>query len=719
LYELLTGRPPFRADTPLQTLKQVVEAEPARPRLLNAAVPRDLETVCLKCLRKAPQERYPLAAGLADDLRRFVQGAPVHARSIGALGRGWRWCRRKPALAALSAVLVLAVLGGLAGILFEWRRAEVARRDVVAGDAQIRQLLAELVQASPVEPTMAYSLGLPRIEPLLKAESHCRQLLEKDPANTPIRIVLTNVDGRLGRLYFQRGSLAKAHRFFADARMLWQSLPDTVHNSESRDWLATTTYWLAYSAMYPGFYDTSEAVRLHQSADALWQELAEEQPGNLSIIGKLTRNLLGTLHAVGGQVARQTPRRNLQEDEPFLERLVHDDPANRVLRKRLAFKHLLLGDLCHQDGIHDEARRHWHDAYNHYHILAETRGDDLSVNLMMAICCSRLIEGKAQDPYYVKVVPLLERTGAYLAELDLQHPGSDWLCEAQLESSCCLAICHSNAGREALAEETCRSHVQPLVVKLIERQADLEHTLKSVQVLSRLASRLWQAKLNAAGLPIARQAAALNSSYAGFPTRDLGFTVALAANAGNLSTTLKHLGDLSAALQQAELARRLYEQAAGADPDTVHWPVALSTAWSNIGKVRWDLGQADLALDAFRESTRIQRQVFEADSSSAYHRHYLDRCYGRLANWSTLKGDWAATAAALLEREKLWPDDSDRLMGVSRDFTELAEEMARRRKSLSAAEQFARQHYLAESERTRQAARAAARRQTQSLKADR
>jgi len=141
-------------------------------------------------------------------------------------------------------------------------------------------------------------------------------------------------------------------------------------------------------------------------------------------------------------------------------------------------------------------------------------------------------------------------------------------------------------------------------------------------------------------------------------------------------------------------------------------------AWSGIGKVRWNLGQADLALTAFRESTRIQRQLFEADSSSAYHRYNLDRCYGRLANWSTLKGDWAGTAAALLEREKLWPDDSDRLMGVSRDFKELAEEMARGSKRLSAEEQSARQHYLAESERTRQAALAAARRQKHSLKAD-
>ncbi len=716
LYELLTGRPPFRADTPLQTLKQVVEAEPARPWLLNAAVSLDLETVCLKCLQKEPQARYPSAEALADDLGRFVRGEPVRARSLGALGRGWRWCRRNPAFAALSAVLVLAVLGGLAGILFQWRRAEVARRDVVAGNAQIRQLVAELVEASP-GPNMHYSLALPRIEPLLKAEENCKQLLEKNPTDTPIRIALTNVYGRLGRLHIQRGSLRMARDFFTAARNLWQSLPEAARSSESRDWLATTTYWQAqpWAAQTLGLAD---ALRFRQAADALWQELAEEQPGNLSVIGKAAQNLLGTLHLINGQLAQGMHRRDLEEDELFLERLVRDNPAKRVLRKRLAFKYLLRGDLCRLDGIDDEARRHWHDAYKHYQLLAGTRGDDVNVNLMLAFCCSRLMEGQAQDPYYVRVVPLLQRTGTYLAELDLKHPGSEWLCEAQLESYCCLAICHANAGRKALAEEACRGHVQPLVAKLIDQQADPEHALGLVNVLSRLANVLWEAKLNAASLLIARKGAALNSSYAGLPTRDLGFSEAAAQNAQRLADALHHLGDLSVSLEQADLARRLYEQATGADPDRAHWRICLTGALTRIGKVRWDLGQGDLALAAFRESARIQRQLFEADSSSADQRYHLDRCYGRLARWSTMKRDWAGTAAALLGREKLWPDDSDRLMGVSRDFKELAEEMARRRKSLPAQEQSARQHYLAESERTRQAALAAARRQKHSLKAD-
>jgi serine/threonine-protein kinase len=111
LYELLTGRPPFRESTPLDTLVQVLEGEPVPPRQLAPAVPRDLELVCLKCLEKRPEDRYQSAAAVADDLDRFLGGEGVEARPYRLGQRLQRWTRREPALA--SRLAGLAVLIGI------------------------------------------------------------------------------------------------------------------------------------------------------------------------------------------------------------------------------------------------------------------------------------------------------------------------------------------------------------------------------------------------------------------------------------------------------------------------------------------------------------------------------------------------------------------------------------------------------------------------------
>jgi serine/threonine-protein kinase len=141
LYELLTGRAPFRAETVAATLQQVLAEEPVRPSRLNPRVPRDLETICLKCLQKEPGRRYRAAADLAADLERFLKHEPIQARPPGRLERCLRWVRRRPAAAGLLAAVVLLVAAGAVGawLVYQQRNASHARQ--IQTDQQVRAVV--------------------------------------------------------------------------------------------------------------------------------------------------------------------------------------------------------------------------------------------------------------------------------------------------------------------------------------------------------------------------------------------------------------------------------------------------------------------------------------------------------------------------------------------------------------------------------------------------
>jgi WD40 repeat protein/predicted Ser/Thr protein kinase len=145
LYELLTGRPPFKAATALDTVLQVLSDEPVPVRRLQPKAPRDLETICLKCLHKEPSKRYASAEAMKKDLQRFLDDEPILARPAGRIERGWRWCKRNRAVALSLAAVAVALLGGsIASTLFALqaqRNAEQASE--MAEQAQQEKIHAE------------------------------------------------------------------------------------------------------------------------------------------------------------------------------------------------------------------------------------------------------------------------------------------------------------------------------------------------------------------------------------------------------------------------------------------------------------------------------------------------------------------------------------------------------------------------------------------------
>jgi serine/threonine-protein kinase len=228
LYELLTGRPPFRGETAAETELQVIYQEPVPPSRLNSRVPRDLETICLKCLHKEPRRRYATAAALADDLRRFQQGESIAARPVGLPERFGKWVRRRPAVAVLLAATVFfttAFIGGALWLAFQ----QAQRRQAVEGD--LREVADLQQQARWTDARVA----LQRADARLNGGGGARDLRQRfDQARRDLDLVIELDRIRLSRITSGNLALYKTKadrdytRAFADAGLAKAQDPPDV-----------------------------------------------------------------------------------------------------------------------------------------------------------------------------------------------------------------------------------------------------------------------------------------------------------------------------------------------------------------------------------------------------------------------------------------------------------------------------------------------------------
>jgi serine/threonine-protein kinase len=186
LYELLTGRPPFRGETPVDTLQQVVSVEPVPPRRLQPKVPRDLETICLKCLEKVPRQRYGSARELEEDLRRFLAGEPIRARPAGPLEQLVKWVRRSPLRAALWAVSLAIGLSGAAGLVWfsrdrAHRKEEMSRAvEEAVRLSSLSETLTGISNDNSIQEQLQAALG--RVETLFErgdGDAHQARLIQQ------------------------------------------------------------------------------------------------------------------------------------------------------------------------------------------------------------------------------------------------------------------------------------------------------------------------------------------------------------------------------------------------------------------------------------------------------------------------------------------------------------------------------------------------------------
>jgi serine/threonine protein kinase len=271
LFELLTGERPFRGNSTMIML-QIMNDEPSSPRKFVGGLPRDLETICLKCLQKKPVSRYATAAELADDLGRFLRGAPIKARPIGPLERTWKLCRAHPLAASFigSTMLFLAVLAGvLAAWNFESRRliSEVNRNETSARESYSLALdaLRETITVFQESLQFVPAADAAREKIIQRARAHLERLDEVDDRFEKTDHVSVDAHFGLGQLFLRLGDTERAAKEFEQGHRLAETLVrQNPVDTRARQELGLSYGNLADLASQTG--DTAEARKHYESA---------------------------------------------------------------------------------------------------------------------------------------------------------------------------------------------------------------------------------------------------------------------------------------------------------------------------------------------------------------------------------------------------------------------------------------------------------------------
>lgn len=275
LYECLTGRPPFKAATPTETILQVLNHEPLPPSRLNSEAPRDLETICLKCLHKDPARRYGSAQELADDLQRFLAGEPIRARAVSWAERLVKWCKRRPAAAALAGSLGLFVVAVIAGAI--WYLNHFSERSATGVREQARQegIKREIDNA------------------LEDARRSRKELHEKLADPSQVHALLSDLDGWQGLIKRNEAASERARGLVQGNRDIVE--PEQINQvealgqqtkSDESDWqLAKDLDGIRADAstLVEGKFDASRAgPRYDQVFGNLGKEFAKENPDKIA-----------------------------------------------------------------------------------------------------------------------------------------------------------------------------------------------------------------------------------------------------------------------------------------------------------------------------------------------------------------------------------------------------------------------------------------------------
>ncbi len=353
LYELLTGRPPFHAPTAMETLAQVKSNDPAPPSHVQPGLPRDLETICLHCLEKAPARRYATAEALAADLHRYLTGESILARSTSVWERGLKWARRHPALAAAVSVATVSLTLLMVGVLYYNTRLQAAYREAVSERIITQRNLDDLVFGLQEKLGETSTTRALRQSLLLTAISGLEDIARRTATAKP-DLGRAVAHRKLGDIFRQIGRVVDARDQYERSRRLAEQLLGEASDPAVAECLAGDYLGLGQLVAMP---QPEEAISYLQRAVDLAAFVESARPARGRARLKLIEAnfQLGRAHSFAS--AFDEAEKSFRTARELTDRWLKDEPRNSQASDMLASCYRKLADIRKFAKDYDEARK--------------------------------------------------------------------------------------------------------------------------------------------------------------------------------------------------------------------------------------------------------------------------------------------------------------------------------------------------------------------------
>jgi tetratricopeptide (TPR) repeat protein/tRNA A-37 threonylcarbamoyl transferase component Bud32 len=557
LYQALTGEPPFRG-TASAVLRQVIESDPPPPRRINSALPRDLETICMKAMARDAAGRYPTARDLADDLGRFLRGETILARPAGVLERTWSFSRRRPLIVCLAAALAVVSVGGITGVVWQWRRAEAQRAQAEHNFRQARRLVDAFYTRAFVERVFARP-GLETVhrEMFRDLLGYYRDFLRQRGDDPSLRADLAEACYRVACLSTEQGDRADAIEAFRQAESLFQTALDrNPADRDARLKRAACVDHIGRMEAELGHLET--AARRHENSSMLLRRLVADHPQDREARRKLAGSLgnLANVRTLLHDFARA--RLGYTEVLQILEQLVAEEPSVAGHRDDLA---LTFNNLAMRAEDPHECARLFRKALELREELVALDPTNPVRRRNVARSCQNLGLVEYDLGHPSEGMELLERCCNLLEEVVKSDPTSTMF-------QCDLAQGYSN-----------QSHV-------LGRAGRLDESVKS----GRRAREIYEALL------------AIHPRLDGART---GLAMALA----NIAESLSRQGEFSAAAESIDRSVAIARERVRELPDDTARRTALAEKLCALAGVYRKLGRSPAALGFEREAADLRQST--------------------------------------------------------------------------------------------------------------